>query len=220
MDEHRVGLKPVIRRVCWASRGHRPVIRVQQRYEWLYVSGFARPETGESHWLLLPSVNIEVFTIALEQFAQAVGAGLHRRIILGLDRAGWHNSQMLVIPEGIHLVFLPPYSPELQRMSSTSGHSPTRRLLIAALRRSTSCVAGPSTTLCCSSERSDRYPSCHAFPLVANIGPRRQDPTPSRNDFGTKIAYHGDQKGLGRCLYSVHVGGLPQIKGERGTRRG
>jgi hypothetical protein len=30
---------------------------------------------------------------------------------------------MLVIPDGIHLVFLPPYSPELQRMSSASGHS-------------------------------------------------------------------------------------------------
>jgi hypothetical protein len=36
MDEHRVGLKPVIRRV-WARKGQRPLIRVQQRYEWLYV---------------------------------------------------------------------------------------------------------------------------------------------------------------------------------------
>jgi len=31
-----------------------------------------------------------------------------------VDRAGWHKSAQLVIPEGIHLVFLPPYSPELQ----------------------------------------------------------------------------------------------------------
>jgi transposase len=64
--------------------------------------------------LLLPSVNVEVFTIALEQFAQAVGAGPDRRIILVLDRAGWHSSQMLRVPDGNHLVFLPPYSPELQ----------------------------------------------------------------------------------------------------------
>jgi len=113
MDEHRIGLKPVIRRV-WALKGHRPVVRVQQRYEWLYVYGFARPESGDTHWLLLPSVNVEVFTIALEQFAQAVGAGPDRRIILVLDRAGWHSSQMLRVPDGIHLVFLPPYSPELQ----------------------------------------------------------------------------------------------------------
>lgn len=32
MGEHRVGLKPVIRRV-WARKGHRPIIRVQQREE-------------------------------------------------------------------------------------------------------------------------------------------------------------------------------------------
>jgi transposase len=54
------------------------------------------------------------FTIALEQFAQAVGAGPDRRIILVLDRAGWHSSQTLVVPDGIQLVFLPPYSPEMQ----------------------------------------------------------------------------------------------------------
>ena len=113
MDEHRIGLKPVVRRI-WVRKGHRPVIRVQHRYEWLYVYGFAHPESGESHWLLLPSVSVEVFTIALEHFAQAVGASPDRRIIVVLDRAGWHSSQMLVIPDGIHLVFLPPYSPELQ----------------------------------------------------------------------------------------------------------
>ena len=113
MDEHRVGLKPVIRRV-WARRGHRPVIRVQQRYEWLYVYGFVHPESGASQWLLLPSVNVEVFSIALAHFAQAVGVGSDRRIVLVLDRAGWHESGEVVVPEGIHLVFLPPYSPELQ----------------------------------------------------------------------------------------------------------
>jgi hypothetical protein len=52
MDEHRVDLKLVIRRV-WASRGHRPLIRVQHRYEWLYVYGFLHPETGASQWVLL-----------------------------------------------------------------------------------------------------------------------------------------------------------------------
>lgn len=123
-DEHRVGLKPVIRRV-WARRGHRPIIRVQHRYEWLYVYGFVHPESGESQWLLLPSVNVEIFTLALKHFAQAVSAGPDRHIILVLDRAGWHESGELTLPEGVHLVFLPPYSPELQRGSAS----------LAALRR-------------------------------------------------------------------------------------
>jgi hypothetical protein len=113
MDEHRVGLKPVIRRV-WARKRHRPLIRVQQRYEWLYVYGFLHPETGASQWLLLPAVNIEVFSLALAHFAQAVSAGSDRHVVLVLDRAGWHKSGEVLMPEGIHLLFLPPYSPELQ----------------------------------------------------------------------------------------------------------
>ena len=47
MDEHRVGLKPVVRRV-WAKRGARPVVEVRTRYEWTYVYGFVRPESGET----------------------------------------------------------------------------------------------------------------------------------------------------------------------------
>ncbi len=45
MDEHRVGLKPIVRRV-WAKRGERPVVVVHPRYEWTYVYGFVRPESG------------------------------------------------------------------------------------------------------------------------------------------------------------------------------
>ncbi len=128
MDEHRVGLKPVIRRV-WARKGHRPLIRVQQRYEWLYVYGFLHPETGASQWLLLPSVNIEVFSLALAHFAQAVKAGPDRHVVLVLDRAGWHKSGEVLMPEGIHLLLLPPYSPELQRGStSLAAHKRSHRL--------------------------------------------------------------------------------------------
>lgn len=30
------------------------------------------------------------------------------------DNAGWHRSKKAIIPEGIEIEFLPPYSPELQ----------------------------------------------------------------------------------------------------------
>ena len=30
------------------------------------------------------------------------------------DNAGWHRSKKVVVPEGIEIEFLPPYSPELQ----------------------------------------------------------------------------------------------------------
>lgn len=86
----------------------------QRRYEWVYVYGFVRPGAGEVQWLILPWVDTEIFSIALKHFAQEIGAGPNKHVVLVLDRAGWHASKDLVIPEGIHLVFLPAYSPELQ----------------------------------------------------------------------------------------------------------
>lgn len=53
--------------------------------------------------------------MALESFAEEVGAGKRKRILLVLDGAGWRTAKKrLRIPEGIHLEFLPPHSPELQ----------------------------------------------------------------------------------------------------------
>jgi transposase len=40
-----------------------------------------------------------------------VGEPVH--IVLVLDQAGWHGSKDLVIPKGITLLPLPPYSPQL-----------------------------------------------------------------------------------------------------------
>ncbi|MFL5532135.1 MAG: transposase [Gemmatimonadales bacterium] len=34
--------------------------------------------------------------------------------MLVLDNAGWHAPPDLALPDGVRLVFLPPYSPELQ----------------------------------------------------------------------------------------------------------
>lgn len=112
-DEHRLGLKPIVRTV-WAPIGERPIAQVNHRYEWLYVYGFVHPTTGRTEWLLLPRVNINWFNAALAEFARCVGASATHRIVLVLDHAGWHRSEKVVIPEGLHLLFLPPYSPELQ----------------------------------------------------------------------------------------------------------
>ncbi len=98
----------------WSLVGRRPTVEVHHRYEWTYLYAFARPKTGESHWLILPRANTEVFSLALESFAKEVGAGAKKRVLLVLDNAGWHTSGKLRVPEGIHLEFLPANSPELQ----------------------------------------------------------------------------------------------------------
>lgn len=40
--------------------------------------------------------------------------GANKHILLAVDGAGWHTSSDLKLPLGLHLTFLPPYSPELQ----------------------------------------------------------------------------------------------------------
>jgi transposase len=112
-DEHRIGLKPLLRRV-WAPRGQRPVALVRHRFAWRYLVGFVHPASGRTVFHLATSVSIALFEVELAAFARAVGAGPAKQIVLVLDRAGWHTSGHLRVPEHIHLLFLPPYSPELQ----------------------------------------------------------------------------------------------------------
>jgi transposase len=113
MDEHRLGLLPVLRRV-WATRGQRPTAWVRRRYQWLYVYGFVRPRTGQSWWALLPTVSAPAMSAALAAFAHDEGIDAQHRAVLVFDGAGWHTATRLVIPDGIDLVVLPPASPELQ----------------------------------------------------------------------------------------------------------
>jgi transposase len=112
-DEHRIGLKPLLRRV-WAPIGQRPTAVVQHRFAWRYLVGFVHPASGRALFHLATSVSIPLFEVELAAFARAVGASPTKQIVLVLDRAGWHTSRKLRVPEHVHLLFLPPYSPELQ----------------------------------------------------------------------------------------------------------
>ena len=76
--------------------------------------GFVNPASGRTVFHLATTVSIPLFEVELAAFARQVGAGPGKEIILVLDRAGWQTSVRLRVPEHIHLLFLPPYSPELQ----------------------------------------------------------------------------------------------------------
>jgi hypothetical protein len=112
-DQHRIGLKPILRRV-WSPRGQRPEALVQHRSQGCYRYAFVQPGTGRTWWLLLPTVSMAAFVIALQEFAHAIGAGHGTQMLLVLDNAGWHMSPQVQTPAGIQLHVLPPYAPELQ----------------------------------------------------------------------------------------------------------
>jgi len=112
-DEHRLGLKPLCRRV-WAKRGQRPIAVSHHKYQWLYLYGFVHPASGRVEWWLANRVNARLFQSVLDAFATETGAGRDKTVILLLDNAGWHVAKTLRPPDGIRFCFLPPYSPELQ----------------------------------------------------------------------------------------------------------
>lgn len=84
------------------------------RFQWLHVAAFVQPTSGETVWYLCSRINKPGFELLLAAFARESGAGRERHIVLVLDNAGWHGPKGLAVPDGITLVFLPPYSPELQ----------------------------------------------------------------------------------------------------------
>jgi hypothetical protein len=117
-DEHRIGLKPLLRRV-WTLPGQRPLAPVEPRYAWRYLVAFVHPTSGRTIWHLATGVSAELLSAELlsaelAAFAAAVGASPRKQIVLVLDQAGWHTSNDVVVPEHMHLLFLPAHSPELQ----------------------------------------------------------------------------------------------------------
>jgi DDE superfamily endonuclease len=113
MDEHRIGLKLLLRRV-WAPIGQGPLALVRHRFVRRYLVAFVHPASGRTVFHLATSVSIPLLEAELAAFARTVGAGPAKEIVLVLDRAGWHTSLHLRVPDHVHLLFLPAYSPELQ----------------------------------------------------------------------------------------------------------
>ncbi len=109
----RVGQKG---RLChrWWSRGRRPPGRQDQRFEWTYVFGAARPDGEAAFGLVLPEVGTQAMRIFLDAFAATIPDDEHAVMIL--DRAGWHGAKALRVPPNVSLVPLPPHSPQLNPM--------------------------------------------------------------------------------------------------------
>lgn len=110
MDEARVGQQGTITDV-WSPKGSRPRAVRQTRYEWVYLYGAVEPATGESAALLAPHVDTGTMNAFLAILDAERKAGEH--FVLIMDQAGWHKSRGLRLPEDMTVLYLPPYSPEL-----------------------------------------------------------------------------------------------------------
>jgi transposase len=110
MDEARVGQKGRTGYQWWI-KGERPRGLCDQRFESTYIYGAVCPATGDDFALVLPEVSTGTMGLFLDRFAATLAP--NTQAVLVLDRAGWHRSRRLRVPENITLVPLPAYSPEL-----------------------------------------------------------------------------------------------------------
>lgn len=108
-DEGRFGLLGKPRR-CWAPRGTRPVVGARLQRKYLYAFSAVSPHDGAIDSLVLPWVNAEAMSLFLAEVAQRHADEF---VLMVLDRAGWHLAGKLHVPANMRLLFLPPYSPEL-----------------------------------------------------------------------------------------------------------
>ena len=97
-------------RRCWAPQGVRPRIARQVVREYIYVYRAVAPSIGKMTSLLLPYADTPMMNLFLTHLAQEF---CDYFVLLQVDRAGWHDTAKLVVPENIRLILQPAYSPEL-----------------------------------------------------------------------------------------------------------
>jgi hypothetical protein len=97
-------------RYCWCKRPQRPMVKRMVTQQYVYAYGAVSPQDGKLDSVILPYVNTNCMQIFLDEIA---GRYPQDNIIMILDGAGWHKGGELQVPGNVRLLFLPPYSPEL-----------------------------------------------------------------------------------------------------------
>ena len=124
-DEARVGRKGRTGYVWW-QRGHTPRGLRDVGYQSAWIIGAVCPARDTGVALVMTRLDTAAMNLFLAELAQAVAPGAHGIVLM--DKAGWHTSGDLVVPENLSLVFLPPYSPELNPIERLWLHLRDNRL--------------------------------------------------------------------------------------------
>ena len=119
MDEARFGQQGTTTRM-WAKTGSRPTAVKQTKYEWVYLYAAVEPATGASVALQAPHVNTGTMSVFLKMLGDELDGRDHAVLIM--DQAGWHKAERLAVPDNITVLYLPPYSPELNPVERLWGY--------------------------------------------------------------------------------------------------
>jgi hypothetical protein len=94
---------------CWVKGNMVPAVARQMIREYIYAYSALSPQTGDCYSMISPYCNTEAMNMFVAQLSIFYS---NYRIILILDKAGWHISQSLKLADNIQLLHLNPYSPE------------------------------------------------------------------------------------------------------------
>ena len=108
-DESRIGLFTRNGKALTA-KGIKPLCPYYHKYESTYLFGAFSPINGASLILELPKCNTDNFELFLNHLSSL---DKEEYKIIFLDNGAFHKAKRLIIPDNIGLIFLPPYSPEL-----------------------------------------------------------------------------------------------------------
>jgi transposase len=97
-------------RACWAPAPNRPMVSLALIREFRYEYAAVSPLSGDLDYMTSEKMDTESMSRFLKQVSET-----HQQdfIVIVLDGAPSHQGKKLEVPENISLVFLPPYSPEL-----------------------------------------------------------------------------------------------------------
>jgi transposase len=82
-----------------------------QRYQNTYLFGAICPKRGIGAALALPIANTQAMQLHLDEISKHVARKAHGVVLM--DRAGWHATGKLQVPENLTIILLPSKSPEL-----------------------------------------------------------------------------------------------------------
>lgn len=109
-DEMRYGLMSNFRR-SWSKIGARAILPQKQAFLNSYLYSAIAPATGESFHLIglddMDTETEEIFLIELKK------KHLEKNVVVVIDNAPCHRPKVLHTISGVTLIYLPPYSPEL-----------------------------------------------------------------------------------------------------------
>jgi transposase len=110
------------------AKGVKPVAPFLHRFDNLYLFGAFSPITGCSHLLEMPHCNANTFQLFIDYMA--IKNATEFKILI-LDNGAFHHAKKLAIPNNITLLFLPPYSPELNPAEKMWRHFKDRVSMVA-----------------------------------------------------------------------------------------